>query len=107
MIPILPGEVAVAQPVLFPHVATVWTGDRFDTADRAALPCRFRPLNRQGARSGLDRADLARIREFWWPLDYAMPNEAQVEDSLGRRWNVSYASVVQTLTHFTADVESV
>jgi hypothetical protein len=66
----------------------VYTGARFTTLARGGLRCRVAHVNVRPAATGMDRAELAALRNLIWEPGYAMPEGAQVRTADGVRWNI-------------------
>lgn len=75
------------------QVATVYargTDGKYTVAAMTGLKCFLQPLNREAARTSVERAELANGATFYWDASYDMAENAQVEVDAyaGTRWNV-------------------
>jgi len=60
----------------------------YATLAQAGLRCRLAHVNTQAASSGVERAELAALRNLIWDPGYVMPEAAQLVAGDGGRWNV-------------------
>jgi hypothetical protein len=109
MIPISPGEAALAQAALFDTTITVYgegSGGAFDAVvpEGNAVAARFVHLSRASAATAADRAELAALRELRWDPAFLLPETAQVADSAGVRWNPTPGTFAQRPVYRSADV---
>lgn len=71
------------------QLATVYTpgsGGDYTVTARSNLACRLALVSAESAAGGAERAELLRMRRLLWDVDYALPDDCQVEVD-GQRWN--------------------
>jgi hypothetical protein len=83
-------DARLVRAVLLNTTVTVYgrgAGGRFTTVLQTDLTAGFTEIDRRGAATAPDRAELAALRELHWDPIYALPETSQVEDTAGVRWN--------------------